>query len=479
MNQDTNNCFKSETDIFSPPPIQTSIEQGSWDRVTPLAGFERGTIEFDIAGTDEYIDLNETEFRAQISLRKFVGNDETRSEVIAATDKVGVVNNLLHSLFDQITVSLNGTQVENSNGSYAYRAYLEKLLNYGSDAKNTHLFSSLFIKDKAYQMNALETENITEKTIKSNITVNLSGTPTAATVVGNDLQIMALEPKEENKYNPGYVKRRDFFVKNKSIELCDKLHIDLFNSNRYLLNKVPMKIKLERSKSSFVLLGDVDSTKFFLHIDKCALYVRKVRLSPSMMADHLKSLQMTNALYPIRRVIVKNHTIGENVGSETIDNIYVGKMPRRVVVGFVKHTAYNGAVKENPFNFQHFDIERIKLYVAGHPIPYRDDLNFDFQGNQYVRGFNTMYKGLYRSLYDTGNDITYDDYKGGYTLFAFNTTPDLCDSEHSSLPTTGELQLDVKFKNPTPSNITAIFYLEFDNVIQINNLRQILFDYKV
>ena len=100
-------------------------------------------------------------------------------------------------------------------------------------------------------------------------------------------------------------------------------------------------------------------------------------------------------------------------------------MPRRVVVGFVKHTAYNGLIKENPYNFQHFDIERIKLYVARHSIPYRDDLVFDFTSNKYMRGFNSLYKGLYRSLYDTGNDITYDEYKGGYTLFAFNTTPDL------------------------------------------------------
>lgn len=474
MNQDLNACYKSETDIFSPPPIQTTIEQGSWDRVTPLAGFERGTIEFDIAGTDEYIDLSETEFRAQLSLRKIDAQDETKSEPISAEEKVGEVNNLLHSLFDQITVSLNGTQIENSNGSYGYRAYLEKLLNYGTDAKETHLFSSLFIKDKAGQMNSVETSQNTSKVVKSNVAVTISGT--AATVAGTDVTVMPVEPAN---YNPGFVKRRHFLVENKSIELCDKLHIDLFNSNRYLLNKVPIKLKLERSKNSFVLMGPGDESKYFIFIEKCALYVRKVKLSPSIMADHLKSLQMANALYPIRRVIVKNHTISEKVVSETIDNIYVGKMPRRVVVGFVKHNAFNGAIAENPFNFQHFNIEKIKLYVAGHPIPYREDLNFDFDKNQYVRGYNTLYKGLYRSLYDTGNDITYEDYKNGYTLFAFNTTPDLCDSEHSSLPTTGELQLEVKFKKETPSNITAVFYLEFDNVVQINNLRQILFDYKV
>ena len=67
MNQETSTCCKTETDIFSAPPIQTSIEEGSWIKVNLLSGFETGTIEFDIVDTDECVDLNETEFRAQIS----------------------------------------------------------------------------------------------------------------------------------------------------------------------------------------------------------------------------------------------------------------------------------------------------------------------------------------------------------------------------------------------------------------------------
>ena len=42
---------------------------------------------------------------------------------LEAGDTVGPVNNLLHSLFSQVDVSLNGTLITNSSNTYPYRAY--------------------------------------------------------------------------------------------------------------------------------------------------------------------------------------------------------------------------------------------------------------------------------------------------------------------------------------------------------------------
>ena len=64
-----------------------------------------------------------------------------------ASDKVGVVNNLLHSIFEQVQVYLNNTPVENSNKTYPYRAYLENLLCYNRESKETLLRSELWVKD--------------------------------------------------------------------------------------------------------------------------------------------------------------------------------------------------------------------------------------------------------------------------------------------------------------------------------------------
>ncbi len=50
---------------------------------------------------------------------------------------IGPVNNLIHSLFSQCQVYLNNKGVENTNSNYAYKAYLNNLLCYGREAKET------------------------------------------------------------------------------------------------------------------------------------------------------------------------------------------------------------------------------------------------------------------------------------------------------------------------------------------------------
>ena len=40
------------------------------------------------------------------------------------TDFTGVTNNLLHSLFSQCTIALNGETVKSASDYYNYRAYL-------------------------------------------------------------------------------------------------------------------------------------------------------------------------------------------------------------------------------------------------------------------------------------------------------------------------------------------------------------------
>jgi len=62
---------------------------------------------------------------------------------LGADAKVGPVNLFLHSLFSQVDVSLNGMPVTTTSDTHSYRAYIETLLSYGEDAKNTQLSACL------------------------------------------------------------------------------------------------------------------------------------------------------------------------------------------------------------------------------------------------------------------------------------------------------------------------------------------------
>ena len=60
----------SELDLFSVPPTQTSVENGTWVEYHPLTTVGDGSpIEFDISGTGEdYIDLANTMLYVQAKI---------------------------------------------------------------------------------------------------------------------------------------------------------------------------------------------------------------------------------------------------------------------------------------------------------------------------------------------------------------------------------------------------------------------------
>jgi hypothetical protein len=72
-----------------------------------------------------------------------------------ADEKVGVVNNFLHSLFKQVDVFLKEKQVTQATGTYACHAYLETLLNYGPSANDFQLTAHIY-KDTAEKMDVVD-----------------------------------------------------------------------------------------------------------------------------------------------------------------------------------------------------------------------------------------------------------------------------------------------------------------------------------
>ena len=106
-------CTKSELDLFSIPPTQVSLERGLWVDHQPVSSVaDGGPITFLSAGTEDYVDLSKTILVVKAKVTKANGAD------LIADEAVGVVNNFLHSLFKQVDVFLKEKQVTQSLGTY-------------------------------------------------------------------------------------------------------------------------------------------------------------------------------------------------------------------------------------------------------------------------------------------------------------------------------------------------------------------------
>lgn len=425
-------CLKSELDIFSLPPTQTAIEASTWVSYKPVSSLsDESPIEFCVNSQNEdYLDLAHTMLKASVQI----------TPLNADTDKfVGPVNNLLHSMFNQIDVYFNQKLVSPPNNTYPYRAYLETLLNYGPAAKNSHLTTVLWESDVAGKMD--------------------------------------VAPDSEE--NAGLKVRQSYLSGGKTVDMIGHLHCDVFNQDRFLLNGVEVRLRLVRSKDSFCLMNN-SNTDYKIHISEATLLVRRVKVSPTILIAHAKALSTTSAKYPITRVEIKTFTMHSGIVGDSLENVILGQLPKRIIIGFVDNKAFNGDKMLNPFNFQNYGINFLSLYIDGAQVPSKPlQPKFSAINPQYVEAYHTLFSGTGIHYMNEGNDIARIDYPEGYCLFAFDLTPDLSAhfAGHWNLVKNGTIRVEVRFDKPLTKTINCILYAEFDNVLEIDASRQVIVDF--
>jgi len=207
-------CSVSQLDLLSMPSTQSVLNHGVWTEIVADGDYQSGSVIFKIVGDDNFLDLSENELILQVSIRKEDNIDATKSSPLLRTDKIGPINNFISSIFSQCQVSISGKEVENSNATYPFRAYLENLTNYDHGAKNSWLQTELFYKDEAGRFDFTNLETIPEEK--------------------NDQGVVT---KHAIPPNLGYIKRRKIFEEGQIVELKGKLHSNMFNINKYILSK--------------------------------------------------------------------------------------------------------------------------------------------------------------------------------------------------------------------------------------------------
>ena len=283
-----------------------SLEKELWIDHQPVSGVsDSGPITFLSLGTEDYADLAKTILVARAKVTKANGND------LDAHEKVGIVNNFLYCLFKQVDVFLKEKQVTQATGTYAYRAYLETLLNYGPAAKQSQLTAAMFYKDTAGKMDVAD--------------------PTA--IAANA--------------NMGLKKRYAFSQESGIIEMAGPLFYDVFRSERLLLSFVDLKIILNRKRQRVLLMASENDADYRVKLTEAYLKLRKVKVSPSISIAHELALKKGPAIYPVRRVEAK---------LLSFHNVFNGLVPKTFVFGMVDSEAFYGAT--------------IKILTTLKPIPH-------------------------------------------------------------------------------------------------------------
>ena len=206
--------------------------------------------------------------------------------------------------------------------------YIETLLSYGTTAKQSQLTSLLYYKD---EISAMEEP---------------------------DPYTAAASAKK------GFVARSAHTIRSRIFDMIGGIYSDLFSLDKYILSDVGMSIRLVRNKDAVCLMAAAGAT-FKVKILDCKLYVRKVKISPSVFVAHKKVLEVGNAKYPIRRAVCETYTIPAGNLNHTKENLFTRQLPIRIVIGCLDNDAFNRRCAKTPYNFKHFDLNQLKVYLDG------------------------------------------------------------------------------------------------------------------
>ena len=438
-------CSKSELAVCDPIPVQVAMVDGRWQTYYPINAInaQSGVAEFSIPGTtNEVIDLNNISLYIRGKIKaSAAANLEDKHKIFPA-------NNFLHSIIRHIDVSVGGQLVTRAGKDYAYKAMLMKLTQTdmprgGQD--DPQLLLEGFVMDSPAENKSIEGDDASK-----------SGQ-----------------------------KRQKLIAASRSFELVGAPCVDLFQCDRSLVMGADVALKFYFNDPIFFLIDNTVTaadrlTSPLLEIEGMELRVRRVQIAPSFVNAMQTELQHRDALYPFTRREILTFNIPAGTSQVTKENLFRGYLANRFFICMVSSTAYNGAIKENPFYFEHFGLKEISLaenglYMACNPL--KVDLT---DGKVGV----TAYRYLLESIGAVGEralttPITYEHFCKGSTIFCFSRSPDLTHGMNHLPPQTASITLQMLFGAATAKNITVIVMAEYDSRMQISKDNNVVTDYAI
>ncbi|CAH3046211.1 unnamed protein product, partial [Porites evermanni] len=436
--------------LFDVPDVDYRYEASREVEFQPaLTGIQ--PITFSIPGSDDYYDTNSIRFKVKVRLTDpAAGYNGLSADLTAASDannskSTYCVNNFGHSIFRDITLSMNGVLMTEQSNTYHYRAYLETLLNYNREEGATKLAPQGWV-------NALNVVNIMGATGAN------SDIPTNAGWSGNtELRALTSRLLSENWHT--------FLI---------RPHLPPLRTGKLLVPNIQMDFELFLNPNTVYMMGTPNkgtlvAKKFpAIHPEdiKVTLLMRKVTLNASVYVRLQKERQLGKqiARYPVVRSEIRTFSFDGRTTQWEQDNVFVGRFPDRVMVGLLHSDAFNGNLQRYPFAFEKFGVTQIRQTLNGEEYPYRTLQLTGDQAYEDLLGYDRFLQAMGAYNEDKIPMLLPGDWGQGKncTLFLFNNVPSgkADDPQYRNPRQSGNTRLIIDFAAAVGHNITVLVWSE-------------------
>jgi len=434
-----------ELDIFSVPKVQNSIDSSLHIECRPAAVLsQKATIEFNYTtGNNEYLRLYDTEL--YMRMRIFIEKPVTKTLEKDDWNNVSICNNFMNSLFKQVEFYIGDRLIDPQHQTYPYKTYLEKVLGKSADVKRTSAKLGFWTENFENDPEALLNDGI--------------------------LSIKSVKPHGTAEFGEG-----------KEFELLGKIHLPMFEQRKTaLLGGCKLKLRFINNDPDFFIKCNSNVRLTGVEYTHCSLHLYGIKVHEHIWRAHEYGLSEGNARYQLLENFVIPQTINKGTQDVSIENLHNGVVPNRIFIAFVDHRAFNGSHLLNPYNFQHFGVNYLQVYIDGAPVDILPKTP-DYKKGWYAREYWDLFKVTNQSHVDTCITIKKEDFPNGNNIFAFRCLPDLTSGGARQIGflnplRTGSIRLHLRFDQQLREPITALVYMDFDTQLEITQERNIVYDF--
>ena len=254
-----------------------------------------------------FVDMRKSYFEARVKAYR------ADKQPIGMTD-FSCTNNLFHSLFSDVIVSINGTQISSSSGKYPYQSLMYALMDTEQSTK-TYRSLALYMKETEGSLHERRTRvrvvpiesdeeqnadiirgpsrrisNRAKRSIPSTDSGGNSSGSTSTSSSPNPASGSSSPDDEEEPLvktiggtNPSMLWRAEHLVSGNEISLFAKLDMDIFHMETYLINGAALKIIFKQSSPEFRSIQPEGQPEVNIVLTDLIFHPYYLRLSPELV----------------------------------------------------------------------------------------------------------------------------------------------------------------------------------------------------
>ena len=424
-------------DLFSNPLMSSGILRSFYTELLPNAPISNtsSTISFDLDASPQMLDLTGSFYYIKF---KVTNADGTDLAAFTATSSVGTVNAPAVTIFKDVILTMNGTQLSSNYGLYGISSMFQIYCNYGEDASKSLL-----------QLTGYYSEADPD---------NLQGFQGVS----------------------GYHQRCDLLATSKSMSLIAPIFLPAHQTERLFPSMLKCSWSFVKQSNEFFLKTNDTSKSYKYVIEDLRLYIKKVELYPSANLELEKRFANSNVKIPLNHFYTRDFTIPAAVRSYNFDNVFSSSfLPTKVLVALENQSNFTGSLGNSPLSFQPFNLTDLYFTVDNvrfPSIPY--DLTFTptSKTKDWSRGFFSLFNNSFQQ--DAGIYIDLDRFKSGYCIFQVNFEENSF-GQYFTEKKLGSCRLSLNFGPNTNGTLKCLIYAQFNEVLEIQQNRELLRNFQL